>query len=49
MSAQKYRVLLLIDAVLNILIGAALLLSPLGMLELLGLPQADARGRSTRP
>ena len=34
----KHRVLLLIDAVVNLVLGAALLLSPVGLLNLLGMP-----------
>jgi hypothetical protein len=38
---RKHKLLLTADAIVNLLLGAALLLLPLGLLELLGLPPTN--------
>ena len=38
---SKHKFLLAMDAVVNLLLGGILLLSPVGLLDLLGLPQAS--------
>ena len=39
----RHRALLVVDAVVNLLLGAILLLFPVGLVHLLGLPQASTR------
>jgi hypothetical protein len=38
---RKHRTLLLVDAVVNLLLGVLLLLAPVGTLQLLGLPSTE--------
>ena len=38
---RKHRRLLLVDAIVNLVLGALLLLAPAGVLDLLGLPPMD--------
>jgi hypothetical protein len=37
----KYKILLLIDGIVNLLIGVFLLLFPIGVIDFLGLPQTN--------
>jgi len=37
----KYKTLLLIDCIINLLLGAILLLFPIGIIDFLGLPQTS--------
>ncbi|MBN2412682.1 hypothetical protein JXQ31_13415 [candidate division KSB1 bacterium] len=38
---KKYKILLLIDAIVNLVLGFLLILFPVGIAEKLGVPQAD--------
>lgn len=38
---QQYKILLLIDSFVNLLLGVLLLLFPIGVIDLLGLPQTS--------
>jgi hypothetical protein len=37
----KYKILLLIDCIVNLLLGVSLLLFPIGVIDVLGLPQTN--------